>query len=81
MPVISLIFAHYPNNFILLFFFQLRLMYECNPMAFLVSQAGGMATNGKIDILDIVPKEIHERAPIVIGSTEDVKDYLTFVKK
>ena len=56
-------------------------MYECNPMAFLVSQAGGMATNGKIDILDIVPKEIHERAPIVIGSTEDVKDYLTFVKK
>ncbi|XP_028407037.1 fructose-1,6-bisphosphatase 1-like [Dendronephthya gigantea] len=60
---------------------KLRLMYECNPMAFIVSQAGGMATNGKIDILDIVPKEIHERAPIAIGSTEDVKDYLTFVKK
>ena len=55
-------------------------MYECNPMAFIVSQAGGMATNGKIDILDIVPKTIHERAPIVIGSPEDVKEYLTFVK-
>lgn len=56
-------------------------MYECNPMAFIITQAGGMATTGKIDILDIVPKEIHERAPIIIGSVEDVKSYLSFVKK
>ena len=56
-------------------------MYECNPMAYIVTQAGGMATNGKEDILEIVPKKIHERAPIVIGSPEDVKQYLSFVKK
>ena len=61
--------------------FQLRLMYECNPMAYIVCKAGGMATNGKIDILDIVPETIHQRAPIVIGSPEDVKEYLTFVNK
>lgn len=56
-------------------------MYECIPMAYIVCQAGGMATNGSIDILDIKPETIHERAPIVIGSPEDVKDYLSFVKK
>ena len=39
-----------------------------------------MATNGKTDILDIVPKTIHECASITIGSPEDVKEYLTFVK-
>ncbi len=51
---------------------KLRLMYECNPMAFIVEQAGGRATDGKMRILEKQPKSIHERTPIYIGSEEDV---------
>ncbi|HCY74548.1 MAG TPA: class 1 fructose-bisphosphatase [Ignavibacteriales bacterium] len=51
---------------------KLRLMYECNPMAFIVEQAGGRATNGKQRMLDIKPNSLHERTPIFIGSEEDV---------
>ena len=51
---------------------KLRLMYECNPMAFIVEQAGGRATNGKQRMLDIKPSSLHERTPIFIGSEEDV---------
>jgi fructose-1,6-bisphosphatase I len=47
---------------------KLRLMYECNPMAFIVTKAGGLATNGKENILDIQPKELHQRMPMFIGS-------------
>jgi fructose-1,6-bisphosphatase I len=49
---------------------KLRLLFECNPMAFLMEQAGGMATNGKQRILDIEPKELHQRAPLFIGSKD-----------
>lgn len=56
-------------------------MYECNPMAYIVSQAGGMSTNGKIDILDITPEKIHQRSPIILGSTEDVQEALGYIKK
>lgn len=51
---------------------KLRLMYECNPMAFLVEEAGGRATNGKMRILDVKPEKLHQRIPIFIGSEEDV---------
>ncbi len=51
---------------------KLRLMYECNPMAFIVEQAGGRATNGKQRMLEIKPTSLHERTPIFIGSEEDV---------
>ncbi len=47
---------------------KLRLMYECNPMAFIMEAAGGMATDGKQRILDIHPKDIHQRSPLYIGS-------------
>jgi fructose-1,6-bisphosphatase I len=47
---------------------KLRLLYECNPFAFIVEVAGGKATNGKDRILDIVPTELHERCPFFIGS-------------
>jgi len=47
---------------------KLRLMYECNPLAFLVEQAGGRATTGTRDILDIYPDELHQRVPLFIGS-------------
>lgn len=52
---------------------KLRLMYECNPMAFIVEQAGGLATNGKKNILSIKPKSIHQISPIFIGSKEMVE--------
>lgn len=50
-------------------------------MAFLVTQAGGLATNGNISILDIVPEYIHQRTPIFLGSKEDVEDLLYTIKK
>lgn len=49
---------------------KLRLMYECNPFAFIVEKAGGMATDGTKRILDIIPTEIHQRTPLFIGSKE-----------
>ena len=53
---------------------KLRLNYEAKPMAFLAEQAGGAATNGKIDILDIVPSELHERTALIIGNKKIVKE-------
>jgi fructose-1,6-bisphosphatase I len=47
---------------------KLRLMYECNPFAFIVEKAGGKATNGQIRILDIEPTDVHQRTPLFIGS-------------
>jgi len=52
---------------------KLRLMYECNPMAFIVEQAGGRATDGKRRMLDIQPETLHQRVPLFIGSEDDVK--------
>ncbi|KYN37751.1 Fructose-1,6-bisphosphatase 1 [Trachymyrmex septentrionalis] len=59
---------------------KLRLLYECVPMAFIVKEAGGLATNGKINILDIVPENIHQRSPIFLGSKDDVNDVMTFIR-
>jgi fructose-1,6-bisphosphatase I len=47
---------------------KLRLIYECNALAFLAEQAGGKATTGKIRILDIEPKQLHQRVPFYVGS-------------
>ena len=60
---------------------KLRLLYECNPMAFVIEKAGGIATTGHQSILDIVPEDIHQRVPVVLGSPDDVKEYLEIVKK
>jgi fructose-1,6-bisphosphatase I len=51
---------------------KLRLLYECNPLAFICEQAGGASTNGHQRTLDIQPTELHERTPIFIGSRADV---------
>jgi fructose-1,6-bisphosphatase I len=59
---------------------KLRLLYECNPMAFLIEQAGGKATNGSIRIMDIQPTELHQRTPVVIGSENMVDEFLTYNK-
>ena len=58
---------------------KLRLMYEGNPLAMVVEQAGGRATTGTMRILDVEPKALHQRIPLIIGSAEDVsvaEDYL-----
>jgi len=52
---------------------KLRLMYEANPMAFLVEQAGGAATDGTRRILDIAPAKLHERVAVVLGSKNEVE--------
>ncbi|AFZ82691.1 class 1 fructose-bisphosphatase [Candidatus Kinetoplastidibacterium crithidiae] len=52
---------------------KLRLMYEVNPMSFLIEQAGGLATSGTESILEIEPKELHQRIGVVLGSKAEVE--------
>jgi fructose-1,6-bisphosphatase I len=52
---------------------KLRLMYEANPMSWLIEQAGGAATNGHQRILDIPPKQLHERVSVILGSKNEVE--------
>jgi len=58
---------------------KLRLVYECNPMAFIVEQAGGRATNGRDRIMEIEPKKLHQRTPIFIGSEDMVREAESFL--
>lgn len=58
---------------------KLRLLYECNPFAFLIEQAGGMATNGKQRIMDIKPTDIHQRMPFFGGSKDMVEKAMSFM--
>lgn len=60
---------------------KLRLLYECNPIAFIMEQAGGLATTGTQRVLDVQPEGLHQRVPLVVGSPDDVNEYLTFVRK
>ncbi|MFK7964441.1 MAG: class 1 fructose-bisphosphatase [Burkholderiaceae bacterium] len=55
---------------------KLRLMYEANPMSFLVEQAGGTSTTGLGRIMDVEPTQLHQRVPVFMGSSEEV-DYVT----
>ncbi len=59
---------------------KLRLLYEAAPMAFLVEQAGGLATTGDEDILDIQPAALHQRVPVILGSREDVQTFMSYRK-
>ncbi|XP_063769830.1 fructose-1,6-bisphosphatase isozyme 2 isoform X2 [Pseudophryne corroboree] len=59
----------------------LRLLYECNPMAFIIEQAGGYATTGTQPVLDVKPESLHQRVPLFLGSPDDVQEYLDCVKK
>src|SRR3954463_15144808 len=61
---------------------KLRLLYECNPLAYIVEKAGGKATNGKQRILDMKPTELHQRSSLFIGSMkmmEELEEYTTKV--
>jgi len=58
---------------------KLRLLFELNPMAYLIENAGGAATNGKTPILDLKPESLDQRAPIYIGCVEDVNKAMEYV--
>ena len=60
---------------------KLRLMYECNPMAFLAEQAGGLASDGFGRIMEILPTELHQRVPFFCGSKNMVKKAEEFMAK
>lgn len=60
---------------------KLRLLYECNPFAFIMEVAGGKATNGKERILDIVPTQLHQRSPLFIGSRGMMEELEEDLKK
>jgi fructose-1,6-bisphosphatase I len=53
---------------------KLRLLYEANPLALVVEQAGGKASTGTTRILDMQPTSLHQRVPLLIGSPEDVEE-------
>ncbi|HMN32168.1 MAG TPA: class 1 fructose-bisphosphatase [Chitinophagaceae bacterium] len=59
---------------------KLRLLYECNPMSYIVEMAGGMGHTGKDSILDLAPEKLHQRVPIFIGSKNMVEKVLEFIK-
>ncbi len=60
---------------------KLRLLYECNPLSFIVEQAGGKASDGYRRILEVEPKSLHQRTPFFIGSSEIVEKAEEFMKK
>jgi fructose-1,6-bisphosphatase I len=51
---------------------KLRIMYEANPMAFIVEQAGGAATTGRQRIMELQPTGLHQRVPVFLGSRDEV---------
>ncbi len=59
---------------------KLRLLYEANPVAFIAEQAGGFATAGTQRILDIVPTEIHQRTPLIVGSKSEMEEFERFMR-
>ncbi len=57
---------------------RLRLLYEASPMAMMVEQAGGLASTGRGRLLDVVPKALHERVPVILGSRREVERLVTY---
>lgn len=57
---------------------KLRLMYEANPMSFIVEQAGGVSTTGRERILDIEPTDLHQRVPVILGSKNEVNRLISY---
>ncbi|KJH70554.1 class 1 fructose-bisphosphatase [Aliterella atlantica] len=60
---------------------KLRLLYESAPLAFLIEQAGGRASTGSGEIMDVVPEKLHQRTPLIIGSKEDVALVESFIEQ
>lgn len=59
---------------------KLRLMYEGNPMSMVIEQAGGLSTTGREHIMDVDPKEIHQRVPVMLGSKNEVEKAMKYLK-
>jgi fructose-1,6-bisphosphatase I len=57
---------------------KLRLMYEANPMAMIVEQAGGAASTGRSRILDLQPEQLHQRVPVILGSLNEVERVVAY---
>jgi fructose-1,6-bisphosphatase I len=60
---------------------KLRLFFEANALAFLIEQAGGLASTGKENILDITPTTLHERVPLYIGSKKMVEEIIVLLNQ
>jgi fructose-1,6-bisphosphatase I len=59
---------------------KLRLMYEANPMSFIVEQAGGVSSTGRERIMELSPQEIHQRVPVILGSKNEVERVISYHK-
>jgi fructose-1,6-bisphosphatase I/sedoheptulose-1,7-bisphosphatase len=57
---------------------RLRLLYEANPIAFVIEQAGGLATTGRDRILEVTPTELHQRIPFIFGSRDEVERIIRY---
>ena len=60
---------------------KLRLMYEANPMSFIVEQAGGMSFTGRERIMELQPEDLHQRVPVVLGSRNEVERVVEYHKQ
>lgn len=60
---------------------KLRLMYEANPMSFIIEQAGGVSSTGTERILDIQPESIHQRVPVIMGSKMKLTELFAIISK
>jgi len=60
---------------------KLRLMYEANPMSFIVEQAGGLSSTGYQRIMDLQPEGIHQRVPVILGSKNEVERLVSYHDK
>ena len=59
---------------------KLRLMYEANPLSYVIKQAGGMGSSGIENILDIEPESLHQRTPLILGNSDAVKSIVSHEK-
>jgi fructose-1,6-bisphosphatase I len=57
---------------------KLRLLYEANPMSFIVEQAGGLSSTGRSRILDVKPEALHQRVPVILGSKNEVERIVSY---
>jgi fructose-1,6-bisphosphatase I len=60
---------------------KLRLMYEANPMGFLVEQAGGVSSTGTERIMEIQPNDLHQRVPVIMGSRNEVERVVAYYQE
>jgi len=58
---------------------NLQLLYKSSPISYVIEQAGGASTNGKINLLDVCPERVHERSPCFIGSPEDINEMKKYI--